>query len=61
MCLLCGNSGRVLVEIYCGESENCYIYDLVPKGAHCGGGVLTANKIGFKHVVLLLHCVCVHN
>ena len=41
---------------------NIYI-DLVPKGAQMGVGVgfLTVNKIRFKHFVLLLLWVCVHN
>ena len=40
-----------------------FVCDLVPKGV-CGGGrggVLTVNKICFKHFVLLLLCVCIHN
>ena len=36
--------------------------DLVPKGAQIlTVGFLTLNKIRFKHFVLLLLCVCVHN
>ena len=38
-----------------------YIWLSDKRSALCGVGVLTANKICFKHFVLLLHCVCVHN
>ena len=38
-----------------------YIYDLVQNGVQMGVGFLTVNKIHFKHFVLWLLCVCVHN
>ena len=37
------------------------LYDLVPKVHKCKVKFLTVNKIRFKHFVLLLLCVCIHN
>ena len=48
MILLFSNTKTVATE---------YSHDLVPRGVE----FLTANKIRFKHFVLLLLCVCVHN